>query len=31
VTILGNFSVQPRNGPNGKTWSLYRIEATQIE
>jgi hypothetical protein len=31
VTVLGIFSVQPRNGPNGKTWSLYRIDATQIE
>jgi hypothetical protein len=31
VTIEGVFSIQPRSGPNGKTWSLYRIDATQIE
>jgi hypothetical protein len=31
VTIEGIFSVQPRSGPNGKTWSLYRLDATQIE
>jgi hypothetical protein len=31
VTVEGLFSIQPRTGPNGKTWSLYRLEATKIE
>jgi len=31
VTVEGTFGIQPRTGPNGKTWSLYRIDATQIE
>jgi hypothetical protein len=30
VTVLGTFSVQPQTGPNGKTWSLYKIDASQI-
>jgi hypothetical protein len=31
VTVEGTFSIQPRTGPNGKTWSLYRMEAVKIE
>jgi hypothetical protein len=31
VTVEGIISIQPRTGPNGKTWSLYRLEATKIE
>jgi len=31
VVVEGIFSIQPRTGPNGNTWSLYRLEATKIE
>jgi hypothetical protein len=31
VTVEGVLSVQPWNGPNGKTWSLYHLEGTKIE
>lgn len=31
VTVEGVFGIQPRTGPNGNTWSLYRLDATKIE
>jgi hypothetical protein len=30
VTVEGYLSVDPFNGPNGKTWSLYHLEGTKI-
>jgi hypothetical protein len=31
VTIEGQLKIRPWNGPNGKTWSLYHLEATKME
>ncbi|MDX1948240.1 MAG: hypothetical protein SFU86_22810 [Pirellulaceae bacterium] len=31
VTATGIFSIRPYTGPNGKTWSLYHLEATEVE
>jgi hypothetical protein len=30
ITVEGVFSVKPWTGPNGKTWSLYRLDGAKI-
>lgn len=31
ITVEGTFSIQPYQGPNGKTWALYHLAGERVE